>query len=181
MVRAFDRMGIDVTIPYREQVERAFCQQSIETPVPEIDSDGSEISRRACLSLADQRCARCGIPLCDEHAPPPDRRCDACESDYEQALAKAVEDAVLLTPTHRRIRTALCIALAGSGILMPWLTIEAILGSGAATGMLAAGAVLYALGLFFVWPVREDRLARHRLVRVREKFLREAAGTRPYR
>lgn len=147
----------DVTAPYRELVERAFCQQRIELPVPEIDSDGSEISHRLCLSVARERCARCGLRLCDEHAPPAGRRCDPCESQFERAMATALGDTVLLTPRHRAIRTGLSVALIAGGFMMPWLTIELVLGAGSAIWALAVGVGMYALALHLVDPVKEHR------------------------
>ncbi len=44
---------------------------------------------RVCERVADQVCPRCNGPLCSDHAPAPNQRCDDCERDY---LALVNED-----------------------------------------------------------------------------------------
>jgi hypothetical protein len=41
-----------------------------------------------CDQTATVKCARCALPLCDAHKPPPEARCTDCEGDFYLATAK---------------------------------------------------------------------------------------------
>ncbi len=159
--------------PYREERVREFCQQRVALPVPEIESDGSEISYRRCERLASARCARCGRPLCRSHRPAPDRRCRTCESEFARDLARALGDRLLLSPRHRRKRIALCLSLIAASSLPLWLAVE--LEPASAFPFWVAFALytcMYALALGLAEPLKEDGLARRVHAEARKKFLR---------
>jgi hypothetical protein len=167
-----------VPSPYREERVREFCQQRAALPVPEIESDGSEISHRRCERLARVRCARCGRPLCRSHRPAPDRRCRACESDFDRDLARALGDRLLLSSRHRRMRVALCLSLLGASSLPLWLAVE--LEPPSAVPFWVAFALyscMYALALQLAEPLKEDGSARRLRAEARRKFLRQVRGT----
>jgi hypothetical protein len=167
-----------VASPYREERVREFCQQRVALRVPEIESDGSEISHRRCERPAWMRCARCGRPLCRSHRPAPDRRCRACESEFDRSLARDLRDALLLSPRHRRVRVALCLSLlAASGVPL-WLAVE--LDPSSAFPFWVAFALyscMYALALQLAEPLKEDGSARRVRSEARKKFLRQGSGT----
>ena len=162
-----------MSLPYREQRHRDFCQQRIALPAPEIESDGREVCHRRCDRLAYERCARCGRPLCAEHRPPSDRRCDSCESQFERTLSAALSDALMLTPRHRTIRTALSFSLIATGMLLPWLTLQLRLAAGTSAWLLVLCTAIYSLALHAADPLKEDRAARRLQTHARQRFLLE--------
>jgi len=162
-----------LSFPYREQRHRDFCQQPIALPVPDIDSDGREVSHRRCDRLAAMRCPRCGRPLCLEHRPASERRCDACESQFERSISTALSDALLLTPRHRTVRTALSFSLIATGMLLPWLTFQLRLTAGVSTWVLVLCTAIYSLALHAADPLKEDRAARRLQAHARQRFLLE--------
>lgn len=165
-----------MSFPYREQDERDLCQQRLALPVPEIESDGVEISHRRCSRLTSERCARCGLPLCQEHCPPPERCCDRCEAQLERRLTAALGDAVLLTPKHRRMQMALVISLMAAACALVWLTFALI--PDPPLWILAPSIAVYALAVQAAEPIKKDRAARRLQSRAREKFLSESARGR---
>ena len=165
-----------MSLPYREQEERELCQQRLALPVPEIESDGVEISHRLCSRLTSQRCSRCGLPLCQEHCPSPDRRCDRCEVQLERRLTAALGDAVLLTPRHRRIQMALVISLFAAAWALVWLTFALV--PDPSLWILAPSIAVFALGVHAAEPIKKDRAARRLQSRARERFLSESARGR---
>jgi hypothetical protein len=66
-----------------------------------------------CKAATDGACPRCGKPLCPAHCPPPRRRCDTCEAEFD-ALANLYDaDA----PPHSPLAPALPDPEQGSGLL----------------------------------------------------------------
>lgn len=163
--------------PYREERVREFCQQRVALPVPEIESDGSEISHRRCERPARARCARCGRALCMSHRPAPERRCRACESEFDRHLARVLGDKLLLSPQHRRLRVGLCLSLIAAGSLPLWLAIE-LEPASAFPFWVAMGlyTCMYALALQLGEPLKEDGSARRLRAEARRKFLRQVRG-----
>jgi hypothetical protein len=165
-----------VSLPYREQDERELCQLRLALPVPEIESDGIEVSYRRCSRLTSQRCPRCGLPLCQEHCPPPDRRCVRCEAQLERRLTAELADAVLLTPKRRRMQLALVISLCAGACALVLLTFALVHDPSA--WILAPSIAVYALGIQAAEPLKKDRAARRLQSRARERFLSESAHRR---
>jgi hypothetical protein len=165
-----------VSSPYREQSARELCQQRVRLPVAQIESDGLEISHRTCSRLTSEQCARCGRPLCQEHCPPPERRCDRCEAQLERLLAARLGDAVLLTARQRRTQIALVVALAAATCVLVLLPFGLI--HDAPIWLVAPGLAVSAMALHAAEPIQKDRAARRLLSRAREKFLRESASER---
>jgi hypothetical protein len=165
-----------MSMPYREQDERELCQQRVALPVPEIENDGVEISHRRCSRLTGERCARCDLPLCREHCPPPDRRCDRCEAQLERRLRAVLGDAVLLAPRHRRRQMTLVISLLGAAFSVVGLTFAVI--PDPPLWILAPSIAVYALAVQAAEPLKRDRAARRLQSRERERFLSESARGR---
>lgn len=127
-------------LPYREgPPPRTFCDQKVELPIPEIESDGSEVTHRRCEKAAVETCGGCERPVCDEHRPADDKGCLACEEFLAHALAPIEQS--LLTPEQRRMAIAKITAIiAGS-----WALFMILVLAGSATGLIGALGVLILL------------------------------------
>lgn len=165
-----------MSTPYREQRERDVCQKRLALAEPEIESDGAEISHRRCSRLTSQRCAGCGLPLCQEHCPPSDRHCDRCQAQLERRLTAAVGDAVLLTPVQRRRQMIVFLSLLAGAFAL--LLLPLALFPDPSLWIMAPSIAVYALALQAAEPIKKDRIARRLRSRAREKVLARSARGR---
>lgn len=73
-----------------------------------------------CGELATNSCQRCAKPLCDDHIPPTDARCDSCEQVWSKSIVKSSERAAVARAKSSAFDPALATfgALAfGAGVL----------------------------------------------------------------
>ncbi len=158
-------------LPYREeQPPRTYCQQQVALPIPEIESDGSEVSHRRCENQAVDTCESCDRPVCDEHKPAEDKGCQACEDLLARQLAPLEQS--MLTPAQRRKGVAKVVGImAGAyGIFtlliwmmsargpLSWVGVAVLLG-GSAFAQLAAR------------DLRTDKVARIQPAKARDRLL----------
>lgn len=72
-----------------------------------------------CERQTKKKCTRCGLPLCKEHLPPRNRRCDACEADYEtreRNLPVKGGEASLSSVPHGAFLTGLVASIGASAL-----------------------------------------------------------------
>jgi len=101
------------------------------------------------------KCARCELPLCDEHKPPPEGRCTDCEGEFYVATAKV-----------GRIKGALMtLGVAAGGIAG---TVAAFALAGWGTTVIA-GTMSVAAAAFTASSVGTGRASKRR----RKKFLKQ--------
>jgi hypothetical protein len=166
--RGEQRIPEDAASPYRQGHARDFCQHRIALPVPEIESDGSEVCDRRCEGVAVATCARCGRLACEAHRPDADRPCKECETELDRALARIPAPVLSRRETIARVLMAVACMVVAIGLLFAALTIGA-----PRWVVIALPVSVHALGVHIAWAVREDRLARYRREQVRRKFLGE--------
>jgi hypothetical protein len=53
--------------PFRQQTPREFCVELVPLEIPEIESDGSEVSVQRCDRVAVGSCRSCQRPVCERH------------------------------------------------------------------------------------------------------------------
>jgi hypothetical protein len=73
-----------------------------------------------CGELADGSCPRCGRPLCSAHAPAPERRCAACEEQYEVGTVEILHRSSLDLLRCGALLAPLALSFVGLGYLL-WL------------------------------------------------------------
>jgi hypothetical protein len=108
-----------------------------------------------CDQTATVKCARCELPLCDTHKPPPDARCTDCEGDFYVKNAKI-----------GRFRGAMMtLGVAASGVAA---TVGAFALAGWGT-VVIAGTMSVAAAAFTANSVRAGSNSKRR----RKKFLKQ--------
>lgn len=125
---------------------------------------------RVCKTAASGGCLRCNAPLCEEHRPRGDRRCEGCEEQFE-----ADNEALLLATTGYPAvgRTPLSLSVLAALLLL--ITLPAFVvavGAGQALTATILGCVSAA---FAALIVRTERpvMPRRKLRRARNRFLAE--------
>ncbi|HKE19930.1 MAG TPA: hypothetical protein VKB80_33885 [Kofleriaceae bacterium] len=166
--RGEPRVPGDAPSPYRQGRVRDLCQHRIALPVPEIESDGSEVRERRCEGVAVDTCARCGRLACEAHRPAAGGRCQECESELDRALARIPAPVLSRRETIARVQMAVGCMVAAMGLLFGALAIGA-----PGWVVVALPVSVHALGVHIAWTVRADRLARYRRERARRRFLGE--------
>jgi hypothetical protein len=81
-----------------------------------------------CRDPTDDKCLRCGMPLCERHAPAPGYRCSSCELEFEAARRPMVDPGPLIAapepPASAAPRTWLLLALTASVVFGLTLTVS---------------------------------------------------------
>jgi hypothetical protein len=71
--------------PFRQQTPREFCVELVPLEIPEIESDGTEVSVLRCDGVAIGFCRECQRPLCERHRSD-GALCDRCREPAARAL-----------------------------------------------------------------------------------------------
>jgi hypothetical protein len=116
--------------PFRQQTPREFCVELVPLEIPEIESDGSEVSVLRCDRVAVGSCRSCERPVCERHRQD-EELCARCrESDAGALEPKAA------SPIARRERrfsvgpialTEAVAFLVGLSIGSPWIGAKLVL------------------------------------------------------
>lgn len=127
-----------------------------------------------CKTLTQSRCLRCGKPLCGQHSPAPQARCDSCEAEFDARCKPMIDAAILAVseaPAPQRRRAWLL--LGGTAAVVSGLSIFV------STDVFFA--LLLAVPMAFLGGVEASRtfaeqVYRHRLLQertLRRQFLAE--------
>jgi hypothetical protein len=110
--------------PFRQETRREFCGEPVPLELPEIESDGSEVTAQRCDRVALGACASCQRPLCERHRSE-DTRCVRRREPAARALQPQAPSSIarraLTFPRGPIGLTESAALLLGLSLGFPWI------------------------------------------------------------